>query len=190
MCVWSPSDCGSIYLHSARSTETVGGLFAPVSMKPQNVPGSIQQWPVGKPHLSNRKTSIGDHASFSSVYQIVSGDKTHVSMLFLSVECYLTYTTLPPATTVYLSMVLIKYLHLSSLKARMVSCDTWLNLLQKENGKWGLEGGVTGKRRPQNELLLRPQTHRCSGSEEQRADVIPDRKEEKHFLWVVTWKWW
>ena len=75
MCVWSPSDCGSVHLHSARSTETVGGLFAPVSMKPQNVPGNIQQWPVGEPHLSNRKPSIGDHASFSSVYQIVGGDK-------------------------------------------------------------------------------------------------------------------
>lgn len=55
-------------------------------------------------------------------------------MLFLSVECYLTYTILPSTTTVYLSMVLIKYLHLNSLKAGMVSM-TLFNLLQKENGK-------------------------------------------------------
>ena len=41
MCVWSHSDRGSINLHSARSTEIVGGLFALVSMKPQDVPGNI-----------------------------------------------------------------------------------------------------------------------------------------------------
>ena len=136
MCVWSHSECRSFHLHSARSTKTVGGLFVPVSMKPQNVPGNKWQCPVGMPCLSDRRPSIGGHSSFSSVYQILSGDKTHVSMLFYSVGYYFTYTILPHTTTVYLTVVLIKYLHLSSLKARMVSYDTF-DLLQRRTGSVG-----------------------------------------------------
>lgn len=125
-----------LFIFTVQGPQRLGGLFVLVFVKPQNVPGNKRQCPVGVPCLSDRKPNIGGHSSSSSVYQILSGGKTHVSMSFYSVEYHFTYTISPHTTTVYLSAVLIKYLHLSSLRARMISYDTF-DLLQRRTGSVG-----------------------------------------------------
>lgn len=163
LCVWSHSECRSFHLHSARSTKTVGGLFVPVSMKPQNVPGNKRQCPVGVPCLSDRKPNTGGHSSFSSVYQILSGGKTRVSMsqhvvLVYGVPFYINYIA-----SHYHCIFECGAYQIFTFKFPESQDDIWWHFwpFTEENRKCGLEGSVTGERRQQSELLS--QTQSCTG---------------------------